>query len=74
MVATDPRKLRPAELCRLFNSTSLGEVISNRQLLRHRTRAGLRMGELLVNRAARSFRVHRSFSVWLGNPSYDRHT
>jgi hypothetical protein len=41
----DPRKLRPSELCRLLNSTPLGEVISERQLHRHRTRAGLRIGD-----------------------------
>jgi transposase-like protein len=40
----DPRKLRPSELCRLLNSTTLGEVIGERQLHRHRTRAGLRIG------------------------------
>ncbi|MFO0911470.1 MAG: terminase gpA endonuclease subunit [Pirellulales bacterium] len=44
-MATDPRKLRPAELCRMLNSTPLGEVVSERQLLRHRNRAGLRIGE-----------------------------
>ncbi|MEW4530606.1 hypothetical protein, partial [Maioricimonas sp. JC845] len=43
-MAIDPRKLRPAELCRLLNSTPLGEVISERQLYRHRTRAGYRIG------------------------------
>jgi len=42
-VASDPRQLRPGELCRLLNSTPLGEVISERQLHRHRTRAGLRI-------------------------------
>jgi len=41
----DPRQLRPTELCRLLNSTPLGEVISERQLLRHRTRAGYRIGD-----------------------------
>ena len=41
----DPRKLRPSELCRLLNSTPLGEVINDRQLRRHRTRAGLRIGD-----------------------------
>ncbi|MFH1746959.1 MAG: hypothetical protein ABIG44_07935 [Planctomycetota bacterium] len=41
----DPRKLRPGELCRLLNSTPLGEVITVRQLRRHRNRAGLRVGE-----------------------------
>ena len=44
-MAIDPRKLRPTELCRLLNSTPLGEVISERQLHRHRTRAGYRIGE-----------------------------
>lgn len=43
-MATDLRKLRPSELCRLLNSTPLGEVINERQLYRHRTRAGMRIG------------------------------
>jgi hypothetical protein len=42
---TDPRQLRPAELCRLLNSTPLGEVINERQLKRQRVRAGLRIGD-----------------------------
>ena len=32
-------------MCRLLNSTPLGEVISERQLHRHRTRAGYRIGD-----------------------------
>ncbi|HMO94391.1 MAG TPA: phage terminase large subunit family protein [Pirellulaceae bacterium] len=44
-MATDPRKLRPSELCRLVNSTPLGEVINERQLHRHRSRAGIRIGD-----------------------------
>ncbi|MDA7936815.1 phage terminase large subunit family protein [bacterium] len=44
-MAIDPRKLRPGECCRLLNSTSLGEVINERQLHRHRTRAGSRIGD-----------------------------
>ena len=44
-MAIDPRKLKPSELCRLLNSTSLGEVINERQLYRHRTRAGFRIGD-----------------------------
>src|SRR5262249_41529081 len=44
-VATDPRKLRPSELCRLLNSTPLGEVISEATLRRQRSRAGLRVGD-----------------------------
>jgi len=39
----DPRNLRPGELCRVLNSTPLGEVIGERQLHRHRTRAGFRV-------------------------------
>ena len=44
-MANDPRKLRPSELCRLLNSTPLGEVINERQLHRHRSRAGMRIGD-----------------------------
>jgi hypothetical protein len=40
---TDPRKLRPGQLCRLLNSTPLGEVIKQGRLQRHRTQAGLRI-------------------------------
>ena len=43
-MAIDPRQLKPSELCRLLNSTSLGEVINERQLYRHRQRAGHRIG------------------------------
>ena len=43
MVAIDPRNLRPTELAQLLNSTPLGEVIGERQLRRHRTRAGMRV-------------------------------
>lgn len=39
----DPRRLKPSEVCRLLNSTPLGEVITERQLHRHRTRAGFRI-------------------------------
>ncbi|MEL7499047.1 MAG: terminase gpA endonuclease subunit [Planctomycetota bacterium] len=44
-MANDPRKLRPSELCRLLNSTPAGEVINERQLHRHRSRAGMRIGD-----------------------------
>ena len=44
-MAIDPRKLRPADVVRLVNSTPLGEVLSERQLHRHRERAGLRIGD-----------------------------
>ena len=44
-MAIDPRQLKPADICRLLNSTPLGEVISERQLHRHRTRAGYRIGD-----------------------------
>ena len=44
-MARDPRKLRPIELCRLLNSTPLGEVITEQQLRNHRTRAGGGIGD-----------------------------
>src|SRR5262245_5458347 len=45
VVAIDPRRLKPSELCRLLNSTALGEVTSERQLYRDRQRAGYRIGD-----------------------------
>lgn len=45
MPPVDLRKLRPSELARLLNSTPLGEVIGERQLRRHRNRAGYRVGD-----------------------------
>jgi len=44
-VTLDPRQLRPSVLTRMLNSTPLGEVISERQLRRHRNRAGYRIGD-----------------------------
>ncbi|MBB3205076.1 hypothetical protein FHS27_000843 [Rhodopirellula rubra] len=44
-MATDPRRMKPSECCRTLNSTSLGEVINERQLYRYRTRAGNRIGD-----------------------------
>ena len=43
MAAIDVRHLRPSELCRLLNSA--GEVLNERQLHRHRSRAGFRIGD-----------------------------
>ena len=44
-MAIDPRQLKPSVLTRMLNSTPLGEVISERQLRRHRNRAGYRIGD-----------------------------
>jgi hypothetical protein len=44
-LAIDPRQLKPAQLVQLLNSTPLGEVINERQLHRHRSRAGMRIGD-----------------------------
>ncbi len=44
-MAIDPRQLQPSVLTRMLNSTPLGEVISERQLLRHRNRAGYLIGD-----------------------------
>ena len=45
MEAINPRKLTPVMLARLLNSTPFGEVINERQLRRHRTRAGYTIGD-----------------------------
>jgi len=44
-VAIDPRQLRPSSLTRMLNSTPLGEVITERTLHNHRSRAGYRIGD-----------------------------
>jgi len=44
-VAIDPKQLKPADLARLLNSTPLGTVIDERQIYRHRMRAGFRIGD-----------------------------
>ena len=44
-MAIDPRQLGPSQLVGLLNSTALGEVLSVRQLHRHRERAGFRIGD-----------------------------
>ena len=41
----DLEELRPCDLTRLLNSTDLGPVINDRQLYRHRSRAGFRIGK-----------------------------
>ena len=45
MAKNNPRNIKPADLVRTLNSTPLGEVISERQLYRHRMRAGYRIGD-----------------------------
>lgn len=57
-MAANPLRLRPSELCRLLNSTPLGEVVSEVHIRNHRSRAGMRIGD------------HRhvnlvSYAVWL---------
>lgn len=44
-MAADLRKLKPSELVRIVNSTSLGTVLSIRKLTLQRERAGLRIGQ-----------------------------
>jgi hypothetical protein len=71
-VATDPRKvdprqLRPGELCRLLNSTPLGEVISERQLHRHRTRAGYRVASPTDPNRVDLFR----YAAWLATTRHE---
>lgn len=44
-LAMDPRRLKPAQLVQLLNSTPLGEVLTPAALARHRAAAGLRIGD-----------------------------
>lgn len=59
-MAGDPRKLKPGELCRILNSTPLGQVIDDRLLRKHRERAGTRIGY------AKSIDLLR-YAAWLSN-------
>ncbi|MBI2191987.1 MAG: hypothetical protein HYU36_08390 [Planctomycetes bacterium] len=43
-MAIDPRNLKPSDLARLLNSMPPGAVVDERQLYRHRMRAGYRIG------------------------------
>ena len=77
-MAIDPRKLKPTELVRLLNSTPLGEVISERQLHRHRSRAGFRIGDgrsvdLLRYVAWLALERHRPRPEPEGLTGYDAH-
>ena len=54
----NPRELKPAVLTRLLNSAGQGEVISERQLRRHRNRAGYTIG------SARTVDLFR-YAAWL---------
>jgi len=68
-VAIDPHSLRPGELCRLLNSTPLGEVINERQLHRHRTRAGLRIAP--ANGDGKTIDLVR-YAAWLARERHER--
>ncbi|MFQ5734316.1 MAG: terminase gpA endonuclease subunit [Planctomycetaceae bacterium] len=72
-MAIDPHSLKPSELCRLLNSTDLDEVISERQLYRHRTRAGYRIGDGRSVDLLRytAWLVHERHTVQPQKPKYD---
>ena len=42
-MAMNPSKLKPIDIVRLVNSTQLQAVLNDRQLRRHRDRAGFRI-------------------------------
>lgn len=44
-VATDPKRMKPGQLCQVLNSTPLGHVLKDRRLRAHRERAGHRIGD-----------------------------
>ncbi len=54
----DPRKLRPADLLRMVNSTGHGSVLTEFQLRRHRNQAGYTIGD------ARTVDLFR-YAAWL---------
>ena len=56
-MAIDVRQLRPSMLTRMLNSTPMGEVLSERQLRRHRNRAGLSHWQREARRPAALRRV-----------------
>ena len=62
-MAFDPKHLKPADVVRLLNSTPQGAVIDERQLYRHRMRAGFKIGD---GRYVDLFR----YVAWL---THDRH-
>jgi len=68
-VAIDPRQLRPGELCRLLNSTPLGEVINAQRLRRQRERAGLR----IVNQSGDGKTIDLvRYVAWLAHGRHER--
>ena len=42
-MAMNPMRLRPSDAVRLINSTPIGPILNDRQLRRHRERAGFRV-------------------------------
>jgi hypothetical protein len=66
LTRNDPRQLRPADLVRALNSTPLGEVVDERQLYRHRMRAGYRVGD------GRHVDMLR-YTAWLVDELEERH-
>ena len=58
----DMRRLSPGDVLRLLNSTEVGEVLTERRLRRHRSRAGFRIGD------AKSIDLFR-YMAWIA----DRH-
>lgn len=44
-VRTNPRSMKPGELCRALNSTPLGAVATTHRIALHRQRAGMRIGD-----------------------------
>jgi hypothetical protein len=75
-MAIDPRNLRPSDLCRLLNSTPLGEVVNERQLYRHRSRAGFRIGDgkrIDLLRYVAWLAVERHYPQPKPTQSYDDH-
>jgi hypothetical protein len=65
-MASDPRRLPPGEILRILNSSSIGEVLTERRLRRHRVRAGFRIGD------GRSIDLFR-YMAWIADRLHQPH-
>ena len=79
-MASDPKRLRPADLVRLLNSTPLGTVVDGRRMRLIRDRFGLRIGDggtvdLIRYTANLALDKHatKNESETTGGSAYERH-
>ena len=66
-MAMNPAKLRPTDVVRLINSTPVGPVLNDRQLRRHRDRAGFRV----TDDGGQTINLFK-YAAWLSGIWFDR--